>query len=76
MTKTSKEFGFHIYWLEEWTEDNDFITIDDNDLKSQDSLFEICIGLKYTQLAGRHRKDPDFRYRNIGCLKLRKRQKS
>ena len=63
--------GIHIYWFEDWTDDNDFITIDDNDLKSQDSLFEIGIGLKYTQLAGRHRKDPNFRYRNIGCLKLR-----
>lgn len=71
VTKTRKDFGFHIYWLEEWTDDNDFITIDDNDLKSQDSLFEIGIGLKYTQLAGRHRRDPNFRYRNIGCLKLR-----
>jgi hypothetical protein len=71
VTKSRKEFGFHIYWLEEWTDENDFITIDDNDLKSQDILFEIGIGLKYTQLAGRHRKDPDFRYKNIGCLKLR-----
>jgi hypothetical protein len=71
ITKTRKEFGRHNYWFEDWTDDNDFITIDDNDLKSQDSLFEIGIGLKYTQLAGRHRKDPTFRYRNIGCLKLR-----
>lgn len=71
VTKSRKDFGFRIYWLEEWTDDNDFITIDDNDLKSQDSLFEIGVGLKYTQLAGRHRKDPNFRYRNIGCLKLR-----
>jgi hypothetical protein len=71
VTKTRKEFGYHIYWFEDWTEDSDFITIDDNDLKSQDSLFEIGIGLKYTQLAGRHREDPNFRYRNIGCVKLR-----
>jgi DNA replicative helicase MCM subunit Mcm2 (Cdc46/Mcm family) len=71
VTKSLKEFGFHIYWFEDWTEDNDFITIDDNDLKSQDSLFEIGIGLKYTQLAGCHRKDSSFRYKNIGCLKLR-----
>jgi DNA replicative helicase MCM subunit Mcm2 (Cdc46/Mcm family) len=71
VTKSRKEFGFHFYWFEDWIDDNDFITIDDNDIKSQDSLFEIGIGLKYTQLAGRHRKDPNFRYRNIGCLKLR-----
>ena len=71
VTKSRKEFGYHFYWFEDWTDDNDFITIDDNDLKSQDSLFEIGIGLKYTQLAGRHRKDPNFRYRNIGCLKLK-----
>jgi hypothetical protein len=71
VTKSRKEFGLHFYWLEEWTEDNDFVTIDHNDLKSQDSLFEIGVGLKYTQLAGRHREDLDFRYRNIGCLKLK-----
>ena len=71
VTKSRKDFGYHFYWFEDWTDDNDFITIDDNDLKSQDSLFEIGIGLKYTQLAGRHRNDPGFRYKNIGCLKLR-----
>jgi hypothetical protein len=71
VTQTRKDFGYHIYWLEDWTDDNDFITFDNNDLKSQDSLFEIGIGLKYTQLAGRHREDPNFRYRNIGCVKLR-----
>jgi DNA replicative helicase MCM subunit Mcm2 (Cdc46/Mcm family) len=71
VTKSRKEFGYHFYWFEDWTDDNDFITIDDNDVKSQDSLFEIGIGLKYTQLAGRHREDPSFRYRNTGCLKLK-----
>lgn len=71
VTKSRKEFGYHFYWLEDWSDDNDFITIDDNDLKSQDALFEIGIGLKYTQLAGRHRKDANFRYRNVGCLKLK-----
>jgi hypothetical protein len=71
VTKSRKEFGNHFYWLEDWSDDNDFITIDDNDLKSQDGLFEIGIGLKYTQLAGRHRKDANFRYRNVGCLKLK-----
>lgn len=71
VTKSRKEFGYHFYWFEDWADDNDFITIDDNDLKSQDALFEIGAGLKYTQLAGRHRKDPNFRYRNVGCLKLK-----
>jgi len=71
VTKSKKEFGYHFYWLEDWSDDNDFVTIDDNDLKSQDALFEIGIGLKYTQLAGGHRKDANFRYRNIGCLKLK-----
>jgi hypothetical protein len=71
VTKSRKEFGYHFYWFEDWADDNDFITIDDNELKSQDALFEIGIGLKYTQLAGRHRKDTNFRYKNVGCLKLK-----
>jgi hypothetical protein len=73
VTKTSKEFGYHVYWFEDWKEgdEDDFVSIDYNDCKSEAS-FEIMVGVQYCQVLGRHR-DPlkvDFRYGNVGCKGL------
>jgi hypothetical protein len=70
VTKTHKAFGFHVFWLEDWTVDDDFTPLDHNDCKLDNALFEIMIGLQYVQVLGQHRNDDNFRYTNIGCVGL------
>ncbi|MGB6591465.1 MAG: hypothetical protein WBE68_08170, partial [Candidatus Nitrosopolaris sp.] len=68
VTMTRK--GNHWYWLEDWREDNDFVSISHNDCKSEEVLFEIMVGLQYAQVAGQHRDDPTFYYKPDGCRNL------
>lgn len=72
VTKTRK--GWHIYWLENWTDDNDFVSIEADDCKSKDVAFEIFVSPEYTQILGSHREDPNFQYTNVGCKNLQRPQ--
>ena len=57
-------------WLEEWKEDNDFISITHSDCKSKEVYFEIMVGLQGIKVAGCHREDKKFYYEVEGCRKL------
>lgn len=72
VTKTRK--GWHIYWLENWTDDNDFVSIESDDCKSKDVAFEVFVSPEYTQILGSHREDPNFQYTNVGCKNLQRLQ--
>ena len=63
-------FGFHIYWLEDWKEDDDCVNIEPNDCIAGGE-FEIMIGTKATQIAGHHREHTDFYYHNVGYRDLK-----
>jgi hypothetical protein len=78
VTKSHREFGYHIYWLERWTEDNDFVSIHTDDCESKDVAFEVFVSTEYTQILGPIHpssskiQDPNFEYKNIGCRNLAK----
>lgn len=70
VSKTYDEFGYHVYWLEDWADDNDIVTIDYKDCKNLDYFrVEFMVGLAYAQVAGKHRDhlDSTFFYHNVGC---------
>lgn len=73
VTKSRKEFGYHIYWLEDWNENDDCVHIETDDCKAGGE-FELFTSAQYTQIAGQHRDDPGFRYRNVGCKNLKESQ--
>jgi hypothetical protein len=72
VTKTRKQHGYHFDWLEDWDEKSDFVSINHGDCKSEETLFEIMVGLQYTQVAGHHRYDSTFYYEQAGCRNLKK----
>ena len=69
-TKDGITFGYHVYWLEDWNEDEDCVNILPEDCKAGGE-FEIFTGVKYTQIAGHHREHASFYYHNVGCTKLK-----
>jgi hypothetical protein len=73
VTKSRKDFGYHIYWFEDWNENDDCVHIETDDCKAGGE-FELFTSAQYTQIAGRHRDDPGFRYRNVGCKNLKEAQ--
>jgi DNA polymerase, archaea type len=70
VTKTGEQYGYHIYWLEDWKEDDDVIGISHDDCKSN-GFFEIMVGIDYTQVLGHHRDDSKFTYQQVGCQELK-----
>jgi hypothetical protein len=70
-TNAGKQIGYHPYWLEEYTEDSDFVPITQSDCKSDDCNFEVMVGFQYLQILGQHRNHPEFQYTNVGCIDLR-----
>jgi hypothetical protein len=69
-TKDGKTFGYHVYWLEDWNENDNCVNITPDDCKNNGE-FEIFTGVKYTQFAGHHREHVNFYYHNVGCRNLK-----
>lgn len=63
-------FGYHVYWLEDWNENDDCVNISPDNCKSGGE-FEILTGIQYTQIAGHHRRHTNFYYHNVGCKNLK-----
>ena len=69
--RDGETFGYHVYWLEDWDDnDDDCVSINPDDCKAG-AEFEIFTGLKYTQIAGHHREHTSFYYHNVGCKNLK-----
>ena len=69
--RNGETFGYHVYWLEDWDDnDDDCVSIRPDDCKAG-AEFEIFTGLKYTQIAGHHREHTSFYYHNVGCKNLK-----
>lgn len=68
--RNGETFGHHVYWLEDWDDNDDCVSINPDDCKAG-TEFEIFTGLKYTQIAGHHREHTGFYYHNVGCKNLK-----
>ena len=68
--RDGETFGYHVYWLEEWDDIDDCVSISPDDCKPG-AEFEIFTGLKSTQIAGHHREHTSFYYHNVGCKELK-----
>ena len=71
--KSRKEYGYHVYWLEDWNDNQgDCTTIRADDCKTNYE-FELFCGFQTTQIAGAHPKDPTgtFRYTEVGSTSLK-----